>query len=124
MAIALEFLSLIVPIKLIHEKYPGGWTQCLEDHADLLGGCVWHDDHLFRTGAMSSTDIQTLVEEWAELGFEPIGKVKGKRVWKDCCVVVEMPPRATLPCSWIEITGDGHAVYLKGTEPGTVVGRS
>ena len=40
MAIALEFIDLIIPISVIEEKYPGGWNQCLLDHAELIGGAV------------------------------------------------------------------------------------
>ena len=47
MAVALEFIDLIVPVAVIRTKYPGGWEQCLRDHEFLIGGCVWFDDHLF-----------------------------------------------------------------------------
>ena len=50
MSVALEFIDFIVPISTIREKYPGGWEQCLKDHSPLLGGRVWHDDHLLRNG--------------------------------------------------------------------------
>ena len=46
-ALALEFIDFVVPIARIREEYPGGWEQCLHDHADLIGGRVWYDDHLF-----------------------------------------------------------------------------
>ena len=52
MGIRLEYLNFIVPIKKIEKIYPGGWTQCLRDHFELIGGRVWYDDHLFRDGAM------------------------------------------------------------------------
>jgi hypothetical protein len=45
MAVELEFINLIVPIALIKQKYPGGWEQCLDDHANLIGGRVWYDEH-------------------------------------------------------------------------------
>ncbi|MBK8525432.1 MAG: hypothetical protein IPL58_16195, partial [Betaproteobacteria bacterium] len=90
MAIALEFIDFIVPIAVIRTKYPGGWEQCLRDHEFLLGGRVWHDDHLFRDGAMNPGDIESLVEEWIELGFEPIVERDGHRIWKDCCVAESM----------------------------------
>jgi hypothetical protein len=49
MAIELEFIDFIVPIATIKAKYPGGLKQCLEEHANLIGGrnidCDWieHD---------------------------------------------------------------------------------
>ena len=38
MAISLEFIDFIVPISIIHEKYPGGWKQCLIDYEYGIGG--------------------------------------------------------------------------------------
>ena len=61
MAIKLEFFDLIVPIKNIKQKYPGGWKQCLKDHDSNSGGRVWYDEHLFRDGAMSPNDIAYLL---------------------------------------------------------------
>jgi hypothetical protein len=124
MAVALEFIDFIVPINLIKAKYPGGWDQCLKDHSALLGGRVWHDDHLLRDGAMSPAGIEALVSEWTALGFEPMREVNGKKTWQDCCVTEHMFGGPTLPCDWIEITEDGRAAFLKGTEPGPTVGRS
>ena len=50
MAVALEFINLIVPIALINQKFPGGWEKCLEEHKHLVGGRVWYDDHIKRWG--------------------------------------------------------------------------
>ena len=62
MAIKLEFFDIIIPIKTIQKKYPGGWNQCLKDHDGDIGGRGWYDEHLFRDGAMSPNDIGNLVE--------------------------------------------------------------
>jgi len=32
MAVALEFLNLVMPIKKIEQHYRGGWEQCRDDH--------------------------------------------------------------------------------------------
>ena len=123
-AVALEFIDFIVPIAVIGEKYPGGWEQCLRDHTPLLGGRVWYDDHLLRDGAMNPADIEVLVTTWAARGFEPTAVVDGQGVWKDCCVTEHMFGGPTLPCSWIEITEDGRAAFLRGTAPGKTAGRA
>lgn len=78
MAVALEFIDFVVPIALIRQKYPGGWEQCLKDHERLIGARVWFDDHLLRDGAMNPRDIESLVEEWSDLGFEPTGMIDGQ----------------------------------------------
>ena len=122
MAVALEFIDFIVPISAIKEKYPGGWEAFLKDYDYCLGVRVWYDDHLVRDGAMNPQDIKTLVEEWSALGFEPFGEINGNKYWKDCCVVERMFGGPTLPCDWIEFNPKGFA-YLKGAEPGPVVGR-
>ncbi|QQG64642.1 hypothetical protein [Desulfobulbus oligotrophicus] len=123
MAIALEFIDFVVPISVIREKYPEGWEQCLKDHRQLIGGRVWFDAHLFRDGAMNPLDIKSLLEEWTALGFEPTEKTDGQLFWKDCCVIESLFGGPTRPCSWIAMGDDGRSAYLKGTEPGNVIGR-
>lgn len=123
MAIALEFIDFIVPIAVIREKYPGGWERCKRDHKPLIGGRVWFDDHLWRDGAMNPGDIEHLVAIWTHLGFQPTAEVDGQRIWQDCCVAESMFGRSTLPCSWLAIGEDGRSAYLKGHDPGAVVGR-
>lgn len=123
MAIALEFIDFVVPIALIRQKYPGGWAQCLQDHERLIGGRVWFDEHLLRDGAMNPADIESLVDEWTSLGFQPTAEVDGQRIWQDCCVVESMLGGPTLPCDWLELSEDGRSAWLKRTQPGENKGR-
>jgi len=115
MAIALEFINFIVPISVIEKKYPGGFEQCLKDHAHLIGGRVWYDDHLFRDGAMSESDIIDTIYEWADKGFDP---------GPDICLFVplEDPPNR-YSCDWIELAPNNRIAWLKGTEQGEVFHR-
>jgi hypothetical protein len=62
MAIALEFIDLIVPISKIREKYPGGCEACLRDHEHLLGGRIWYDEHLFREWLMNNEFLLTWLQ--------------------------------------------------------------
>jgi hypothetical protein len=124
MAIALEFIDFVVPIQTIRNKYPGGWEQCLREHAYLIGGRVWHDEHLFRDGAMNPEDIKILVERWIALIFEAFDFRNGKQFWKDICVIESLFGGPTLPCDWIIYDRDKRIAYLKGTEPGVVIGRN
>lgn len=123
MAIVLEFIDLVVPIEVIRTKYPGGWDWCLRDHAALIGGRVWYDDHFFRDGAMNPNDIKVLVDRWAELGFEVMGSRDGRQFWKDVCMVEAIFGGATLPCEWLMVDTNQRIAYLKGTDAGRVVGR-
>ncbi len=123
MAIATEFIDFIVPIKVIEHKYPGGWEQCLDDHADSLWRTVWYDDHLFRTGSMSPNGAEMIVNEWTDLGFTCFEIKDGKKVWKDACIFEGTFGGATLNCDWLAYDPVEQAVYLKGTEIGDVAGR-
>ena len=125
MAIACEFIDFIVPIKVIKEKYPGGWEQCLKDHDYSIGRCVWYDQHLFRTGAMSPNDIDHLLREWESKGFTTFGFDENgtEDKWMDICVYEHFLGGATLQCDWIDYDEKSGGVYLKGTEPGELVGR-
>ena len=123
MAIALEFIDLIVPISKIREQYPGGWEACLRDHEHLLGSRIWYDEHLFRDGAMNPNDIRLMVQRWNGLGFETIGIKGGQQAWKDICIVEGLFGGPTFPCEWLEFDAAQRIAYLKGFPPGPIVGR-
>ena len=123
MAVALEFIDFIVPIRVIEEKYPGGWKQCLIDHRRILGGRAWYDEHLLRDGAMNPADIGDLLEEWTGLGFTPFTDGPDGRIWVDVCVVESAFGGPSLPCSWITVDLQNRTAYLAGTLPGPLVDR-
>lgn len=112
MSIATEFIDFIVPIATIRTKYLGGWEQCLLDHAHLIGGRVWHDDYLFRDGAMSPDGIDTLVEEWTAQGLQSCQDIDGIRTWTDFCVFEGVFGGATLPCPWLVNLGGGRVAHI------------
>jgi hypothetical protein len=118
MAVALEFIDFISPISIIERKYPGGLRCCMEDSVIAS----WHDEYLFRTGAMNPLDIETLAKRWRKMGFIPTRKKKGKKFWKDFCVL-ETFGGPTLPCDWLEVDLTHGYAYLRGTEPGIVIYR-
>jgi hypothetical protein len=122
MAIRLEFINLIIPIQKINEKYPGGWDQCFKDHQSALGGRVWHDDHLFRDGAMSPHAMGVLIDHWSAMGFDAAIERDGKKAWSDdMCACEALAGGPTAPCDWIVFDPNNGSVYLKGTEPGETV---
>jgi len=121
MAIKLEFLNFIVPIEVIKKKYPGGWEQCLNDHANLIGGRVWFDKHLFRNGAMNDIDIGELLNKWRTYGFNTHSGDKTPTRWFDVCVVDESIGGVNLPCDWIEV--ENNTAFYKGKQKGDVIGR-
>lgn len=130
MAIALEFIDLLIPIVRIEETYPGGWKQCREDYAAAIGRRVWYDEHLFRDGAMDPAQMRTKVEGWAVLGFEITGVRPGRartppaRYWKDVCVVDWAHGGPTLPCDWLQVDLKSRTAQLAGTDPGPLAWRN
>ena len=119
MAVALEFLSLIIPIKVLHEKYEGGWERCIADASTI--GSIWFDEHLLRMGAMSSRDIEAMVQWWKDHGLVPIEVTGGEHRWKDCCVIESPFGNTRLPCDWVEIAEDGQSASLKGVPKTAIV---
>lgn len=119
MAVAQEFIDVFIRIADVDRVYPGGMMGYLEDFSDLIGVTVWHDDHLLREGAMSSSDIESIVERWAKFGLETNRK-KGKEPveWLEVCVSTGISGQPTLPCSWIAYDIETGGAYLKGTAPG------
>jgi hypothetical protein len=122
-AIALEFIDIIVPIAKIRETYPGGWEQCLRDYRPQCGRRVWYDQHLFRDGAMGPAQARQLVEGWAVLGFEPIGNRHGQLYWKDLCVVEWRQRGPTRACEWLVFDRTSRTAHLAGTAPGPLAWR-
>ena len=76
MAIRLEFINLIVPIRVIDQKFEGGWEQFSRDYgldgATTVAGSCWRDNKLFRDGAMNPMDMHFMVEDWKNMGFHPV----------------------------------------------------
>jgi len=122
MAIYLEFIDLVVPIERIREKYPGGMEACLRDHAQFIGGRVWYDEFLFRDGAMDPGSAGALVDSWEQRGFQPFTERHGVRCWNDVCIVEGIFGGPSLPCDWIDVDLRERIAYLRGHEPGAVVG--
>ncbi|MCD6533693.1 MAG: hypothetical protein J7L25_06420 [Deltaproteobacteria bacterium] len=120
MGIRLEYLNFIVPIKKIEKIYPGGWTQCLRDHFELIGGRVWYDDHLFRDGAMDPMAMDFLLDHWKKLGFRTHKGRSNPVQWLDVCIVDAFSDEASLPCNWIEI--GNSCAKLQNTEDIIIVG--
>lgn len=120
MAIAFEFINCLVPRSAIERRYPGGWTQCLRDHAPFLGGRVYYDDHLFHDGAMGPGGIDLLSRQWSAQGFLPKISVNGREVSNDVCVI-DVVGGKLWPCEWVAHPS-AFVAHLAGTKPGRLVG--
>ncbi len=119
MAIELSVINFIVPMEIIKQKYPGGLEQCFMDHGGAYGGRIWHDEYLFRDGAMNPIDMYLIFEKWKKLGFRTHKGGKNPK-WIDVCVVCTGWDEPTLPCDWIET--DGYIAYMKNKPVGEIIG--
>lgn len=123
MAVAMEFINVIVRIDAIRKKFSGGWQGFLQDFDGRIGSIGWFDDHLYREGAMNPQDTKRLVEQWKGLGFDVYREDNGQPVeWLDICVA-ESLFGSSLKCDWLDFTDDRHAAYLAGTAPGEIITR-
>lgn len=124
MAIKLEFIDIIIPIAKVDLVYPGGFSQLKKDYSidGNVTGRHWHDQYLFRDGAMNPMDIEELVTEWEKLGLKGIVEINGQKQWKDFCVVEGMYDGPTLPCDWLVYEDDNNCVYFKGSPKGDLIG--
>jgi hypothetical protein len=122
MAIALEFIDLVIPVALIRDRYPGGWEACVRDHESLIGRRVWFDEFLWRDGALTVADIEARVSGWAVLGFRPTTARGPERRWDDLCVINADTRGSILACPWIEIDAAAKVAWYTGTARGEWVG--
>lgn len=116
-AIRLEFYNLIIPIRVIDRKYPGGWDRCRKDHglrreASSFGSCC-HDGELFRDGAMDPLGFALLLDRWTSLGFKSTRSHRNRKVAADVCLYATFADTPEHPCDWVRIdTENGVAELL------------
>ena len=130
MVIHTEYLNFVVPISLIKLKYPGGWKACLKEHRGEIGKSVWYDNHLFRYGSLDYIDIAEKMKKWELLGFNVVESRGGKKYWADLCIYKDSfacQKEDNIKCDWLVPYKDSFSsvvlgVYLKGQEPGEVIG--
>jgi hypothetical protein len=106
MSIEVKSFSVIIPRSLIDGAYPGGVETLIEERhipPEL------YDDNIVSFNAEDSIEIDSIIEEWTNLGLRDIRKRKGKRSWIDICLV-ESSVGPTLPCKWLKFE-NGLAEY-------------
>jgi hypothetical protein len=72
MAILCAFIDLIIPIANINRVYSGGFTQFKKDNERGFSGVLWHDEFLFRDGAMDPMSMDAKIEAWEKRGLQGI----------------------------------------------------
>jgi len=109
----LRFISLVVPVSTLEEKYAGGLGQCIHDLGPINGDSVELADGLFRISAMSPNGMQSYCEYMQAKGLIGIVEVNGTDTWQDFCVV-DCLFGPTLPCDWIEMNRETREVFFVG----------
>jgi len=122
MAITLEAINLIIPLKSINYTYPGGFDLFIRQNLIKFSENYCHDAVLFRAGAADIYEIESMVSYWLERGLIPYGGTTTSKFWKDMCVITSPPPELTLPCAWAEIDAENNCVSLKGSPKGRIIG--
>lgn len=122
MAIHCEFIDLVIPIENIDKVYPGGFKKYKEENINGFYGKLWHDEFLFRDGAMGPDDMHYLVQKWEERGLVGVVEREGIKEWKDLCVLEGLFGGPTLKCDWLEYDHVDRCVYMKGKPKGEIVG--
>jgi hypothetical protein len=122
MAVRLHSLNLLVPVRLIEQRYPGGLEACIDDHEALIGDRIWCDARLWRDGADTPAGMRALVDGWVGVGLHPVAPCGDGWRWNELCVVDSALGAPTLPCDWIGVAADGRQAALLGVEPGPLFG--
>ena len=116
-AVAIEFLNMIIPVAEIEKKYPGGWEQCREDTGcDMPGNTSWSDGQLLRLGTMSEMTLQLMGDEWASMGFKGFFGRGDKKRWRDFCQFGSLT--GPILCDWLSFDEkSGTVSFVKKVRP-------
>ena len=93
MAVLAEFLNVIVPVRVLEERYPGG----IEGYAAAAPGSTFcRDGVLTRVGFMSPQHVGEWVDHLEAQGLVPVENDR----FVDLAVVDQLQG-PTLPCDWL-----------------------
>ena len=95
MAVALQCLNLIIPVRCIAARWPGGFAAFWRSHGQQPR--LWHDGRLLRDGAMHLLELQRQLQWWQQHG---LGAVAGQQ---DLCIVDVQRGLISQPCDWLEL---------------------
>lgn len=121
MAIHCEFINIIIQIATIDRVYPGGFVAYKAAHAKEFTGRMYHDEYLFRDGAMSAGNAEAIVAQWQERGLVPTSMIDGVEHWHELCSV-NMMTGLTRPCTWARYDRRQNCVHMVGVPETAVVG--
>ena len=113
MSVLAEAISVVIPIRVIEGKYPGGLKRYGLDDPNKT---YCSDEYLTRIGFMVPADVHAFIEHLSAFGFIHVTDRRAVDL-----SVVDQLQGSTVPCDWLEggKHPDGYsAVWLAGTVPG------
>jgi hypothetical protein len=120
MAVKLRIPTLLLRKDAIENRYLGGWAGIFKDYQYQYDVNAWFDDRLYCLELRSSANMRSYISQMQAKGLVMFIERDGQPVgWQDGCVVINNQP--TLPCDWITLEKD--LAWLRGTEPGDIIGR-
>lgn len=96
MAVLIEAISVVVPVSVLEDKYPGGLAAYERDCPNRTFCC---DGGLTRVGFMVPEDVKTFVESLVSRGLTPFAD----GAWHDVAVVEQQSAAPTEPCPWLVV---------------------
>lgn len=108
MAIYCEFINLIIPISKINLTYEGGFNKFKEDNLNGYEiGILWHDEYLFRDGAMHSSNLDIRIKKLEKLRLIGLIEKNGENT----------------SCDWLTYDSKTRCVNMKGKPFGEIAFR-
>jgi len=117
MAVLIEALSVVVRVKTIEEKYPGGMIYYERDRPNATYCC---DGLLTLVGFMTPDHVGGFIETLESHGFMVFDPYAEEEEFLDLAVVDQFTG-PTRPCKWLSYDRhpDGYSfAWLTGEEPG------
>jgi hypothetical protein len=109
MSVTLRFITLIIPFKVLREKFPGGVDGFLIEYHDRIGKNLSFDHQLIAISAMGPQDIEAHVTRLKSAGVIPTRTSLTGEEWAD--IYIE-GGNQYFPCSWIDGSEVGNPVWL------------
>jgi uncharacterized protein (TIGR02452 family) len=119
MAIAIRAFTIVVPIRSIENRYPGGIQAWLEDAKDAIGHRVWLDGRLTAVSHFDPEHADDAIRYWRRMGF--VSRSEGNADVLLCALVdAQLGLAPTSDCDWLEFDPGVPCVWLKGEPRGQV----
>jgi len=94
MTISIRFYTVVVRVKTIARKYPGGLDAYIRDNQV---GKAYRDEHIVGVLFMNLNDVEAFIDKLIGLGFTYIVNKAYDEI-----ALVDMHAGPLWPCSWLE----------------------